>query len=336
MDGLSLLTNRDTKIHIYEASKIPKPPVNASCALRPPPKKQTARPGDKENAYVSHMYQKIDKDRLPTENEFELMKIRSANVKDKFCELKDVREGRFCDIVARVVKEPYDQGDKMTVWVSDYTENSTFYQFSFGGKELSEGRDGDPYGYLTKFAPPSTASGSEWRGPYGRRSMQLTIYDPHISYIRERSVTYGDWVLIKNLHIKLGHNAANLEGALREDRSAHRLKINISLLDPRDHPETINPQLKAALRRKRDYERVRKAQLKDITEAAKAGQKRKAAIASETELKANAKVRRKQLRAQTFKEAPKDSPKEDESPPTVDVNPSGETIFLHHERWDIC
>lgn len=327
MDGLSLLTNRETKIHIYEAGKIPRPPKDASCALRPPTKRQTARPGDKENAYVSYMFRTVDKSRLPDKEEFELMKIQSANVKDKFSELKDVQEGKFYDVVAQVVKEPYDLGDKMTVWVSDFTENSTFFHYSFGGKDISESRDDDPSGYTNKFIPDSSLD-SEWQGPFGKKSIQLTLYEPHATYVRECPVKSTSWVSIKNLHIRYGHNEANLEGVLREDRGAHGVRVRINRLDPTLDPENINPRLKAALRRKRDYERSKKRQLKDITDAAKAGEKRKAAIASEIEPKENSRSRRKRSRAQ--KGAARDASKTDAPSPVVavNVNPSGNYFSL--------
>lgn len=327
MDGLSLLTNRETKIHIYEAGKIPRPPKDASCALRPPTKRQTARPGDKENAYVSHMFRAVDKSRLPAKEEFELLKIQSANVKDKFSELKDIQEGKFCDIIAQVVKEPYDLGDKMTVWVSDFTENSAFFHYSLGGKDLSEGRDGDPYGYTNKFIP-DTSLDPEWQGPFGKKSIQLTLYEPHATYVRECPIAMNNWVSIKNLHIKYGHNAANLEGILREDRGAQGVRVRIANLDPSLDRENMNPRLKAALYRKRDYEKSKKRQLKDIKDAAKAGEKRKAAITSDLEPKENSKSRRKKNRAQ--KGASKETSKTDAPSPVVavNVNPSGKSFSL--------
>ncbi|KAJ4250520.1 hypothetical protein NW762_011774 [Fusarium torreyae] len=288
----SLLTNRVTKISIYEASKIPKPPSEASCALRPPGNPKDVRPDSKENAFISHMYHNINRDRIPDEIEFESMALTSANVREKFCLLQDVNEGRFCDIVAQVVRPWYDVGDKITLWVSDYTENSTFHHFQFNSEG---GRDGDPWGYTDKFT--STASTSDWPGPFGRRCMQVTCWEPHATAIRELKIEPLTWVLMRNVQIKMGHSGANLEGFLREDRGAFGTKIGIQSLDLSINSENIDPRAIEALRRKREYERKRKGQLKEIIEASKAGQKRKSTLASEPESKSNAQARRKAKRA---------------------------------------
>ena len=51
------------------------------------------------------------------------MASQSVNVKNKFSLLKSLEPNRFSDIIVQVVKEPYDEGDRMTLWVTDYTEN---------------------------------------------------------------------------------------------------------------------------------------------------------------------------------------------------------------------
>ncbi|KAH7166153.1 hypothetical protein EDB81DRAFT_639577 [Dactylonectria macrodidyma] len=290
MEAPSLITHKETRVHIYLASKIPKYPGNALGALRPSPRTQDRNPAQKENAYIAYMFHKAGKGRVPTETEFELMTFRSSNVKDKFGLLQDVQEGCFYDIVAQVVKEPYDQGDKTMIWVSDYTENKAFFHHAFNSQNLEERPVGDPFGYTT----------GSWKGPFGKRSLQITCFEPHASAIRQGRISSGTWVSIRNLQVKYGHNITNLEGYLREDRAAHGPKLGISALDPRDNAENINPKLKDAVRRKRDYERSKKNQLQEISEAAQAGQKRKAeiSVSSEPKKAKNSKARRKALRAQ--------------------------------------
>ncbi|KAM0435177.1 hypothetical protein ACHAPT_003267 [Fusarium lateritium] len=301
MDMPSLLTNWKTSISLYKASKIPKPPADASCALYPPAKSKDRLPDNKENAFVSQMYHSIDKDRLPTEVEFENMVITSTNVKDKFSLLENVKDGMFCDMVVQVVKPPYDGGDKATLWVADYTQNPSFFNFTYGPENLPGGRDGDPYGYTDKFI--DTSSTANWTGPFGKRSMQITCWEPHATVIREADIAVGQWVSLRNVQIKVGRNNSNLEGFLREDRGAGGVKLGICPLSA-DDPENINPQMKDALRRKRDYERLKKNQLKDMTEASKAGQKRKSELSTKSKSKKknakekNAKDKRRALRAQ--------------------------------------
>ncbi|KAJ4167774.1 hypothetical protein NW754_011591 [Fusarium falciforme] len=297
MDMPSLITNWKTAISLYQASKIPKPPADASVALHHPIKSKDRLPDNKENAFVSQMYHSIDKDRLPTEVEFESMVLTSTNVKDKFNPLENVKDGMFCDMVVQVVKPPYDMGDKVTLWVSDYTKNESFYEFSYTG-DLPGGRDGDPYGYTDKFMDTSSTPSSNWTGPFGKRCVQVTCWEPHATVIRETNIKVGQWVSIRNVQIKLGRNNANLEGFLREDRGANGPKLNICPLTL-DDPENINPHMKDALRRKRDYERLKKTQIKDMAEASKAGQKRKSELSTESEpKKKNSRSKRKAKRAQ--------------------------------------
>ncbi|POR35047.1 Uncharacterized protein TPAR_04760 [Tolypocladium paradoxum] len=302
-ESISLCTNWSTDIRIYQASKIPKPPKEASLALRTSRRKQTSHPSEAELGFVSVLYHTIDKERLPTEDEFEVMRERSNNVKDKFRELKDVREGNFADTIVQIVRDPYDLGDKFTLWVSDYTENQLFFHFSFTGGNVAEGQVGDPHGYLAKFS--NGQQKAEWTGPFGKRSMQVTCYEPHASVIRNQGLSNGSWVSLRNMQLKFGHNGSNLEGYLREDRGAQGIKINIVPLNPTEDPESVSPQLKNAIRRKRDYEKAKKGQLKDISEAAKAGDKRKADMGLDTEqsTKMNSGERRKAKRAKKFKPA---------------------------------
>ncbi|KAI5461183.1 hypothetical protein BGZ63DRAFT_486707 [Mariannaea sp. PMI_226] len=279
----SLLTTYDTRIHIYQASDIPKPPGNASNAMRPATGPKDGEPNSNDHAFISQLFHAASKDRVPPPEKFETMKMQSANIKEKFSLLKDVVDGQFCDIVAMVVREPYDGGDKISLWVSDFTENAAFFHYTINGANLADGRDGDPFNYTSRFS--TVTSGTAWSGPYGKRSMQITCWEPHATAIRQTRLALGSWVSVRNLQIKVGRNAANLEGYLREDEKAYGLNIRICPLDTSGDADMISPQLKEAVRRRRDYERSKKEQLKDITSAAKAGQSRKAETAIDQEPK---------------------------------------------------
>ncbi|TFB04904.1 hypothetical protein CCMA1212_002512 [Trichoderma ghanense] len=269
---LSLITHRTTDIHLYSSSEIPRPPEGALQALRPLSRKTAHSPGQVVHEYVSHLYHSIDKSSLPTEAEFQEMKAKSTLYTGKSKELKDVRDGTFVDVVVQLVRQPYDTGDRVTLWVSDYTENEHFFHFTYKGLDALQGQDS----YLSYGA--GAGAGGEWKGPFGKRSMQVTCYDPHTSVIREQGLSTGSWVLLRNLQIKFGRNAANLEGFLREDRGSSSQKINIQQMDARD-TDAPDPRLKEAIRRKRDYEREKRDRLKDLSDAAIAGQKRKSQLA---------------------------------------------------------
>lgn len=109
----------------------------------------------------------------------------------------------------------------------------------------------------------------------------------------------GTWVFLRNLQVKYGQNMENLEGFLRGDRFAGGVKINISKEESLDGERT-RVEVKNALRRKQQYEKTKKTQIKELTEAAAAGAKRRAELCLDREQPASKKTareRRSQKRA---------------------------------------
>jgi hypothetical protein len=260
-------------------------------------------PTDEENKYVSHLYHEIDKDVVPDQADFRAMAAQSLNIKDKFSQLKDVSDGKFYDLIVQVVREPFDDGDKVTLYLSDYTENPLFFHYTWEDAEGSLAREGDPYGYTTKYSTANTAK-KAWQGPYGKKTMQVTCYEPHAGYIRS-SAKAGDWLHLRNVQVKYGRNCANLEGYLREDRRSVG-KINIAVMDIND-PETTDKRLKDAIRCWRDYEKAKKEQIKDIKNGG-AGLKRKRQQEKTT---LNARDRRNRMRAAKNKKLEEQEAKQD-------------------------
>ncbi|KAK9420279.1 hypothetical protein SUNI508_06548 [Seiridium unicorne] len=286
--ALALISNRSTEITVFTASEIPRPPGSAMDAAKST-RSRGRPPTEKECEYVSWLYHATDKDMLPSVVDFQMNVERSRNIKEKFSTLKGVQEHQFCDLVVQVVKDPYDQMDKVNLWVTDYTENDAFFRFAWDGSGIPGGRDGDPYGYVSV---NSDAVSRNWPGPFGKRSMQITCYEPHTSYIRGE-VKAGDWIKLRNVQIKFGHNGSNLEGFLREDRSSFGSRVAIEVLDTSGSTH-IDDRLKEAIRRKRDYEKTAKQQKQ--TFAAIEGVKRKAEDPLD-DTKMNAKQRRNARRA---------------------------------------
>ncbi|RYC59325.1 hypothetical protein CHU98_g6897 [Xylaria longipes] len=253
-ESISLITNRTTSIHVYCASDIPKPPLSAVGALQA--SHGTRSLGEKEHEYVSWLYHYTDKESVPDAATFQKQVDQSGHTKDKFCTLEHVVDGKFCDVIVNVVKAPFDETEKATLWVSDYTENDGFHKFSWDGAKQSGERDGDPYGYLDA----DIHAASKWAGPFGRRSMQVTCFEPHASHVNAE-VQLDQWIRIRNLRIKFGSNGLNLEGVLHEDRSDFsRRQVDILRWDGRE----CDPRLKEAIRRKRDYENLKKKQIKSL------------------------------------------------------------------------
>ncbi|KAL2171012.1 hypothetical protein VTG60DRAFT_4027 [Thermothelomyces hinnuleus] len=291
---LSLITNRTTSIRVFTASKIPPWPQSAKIALAPASTRDTHAPTAAETAYVSHIHRKIDKYSLPGEHEFQARAEQSLNVKQKFSLLKDAQEGKFCDLIVQVVRDPYDGLNALTLYVSDYTENPRFHPRAWEGLSDSGFGDGDPYGYTTGVAD---VPNKEWVGPYGRMSLQITCFEPHATFIREE-VKAGQWVGLRNVQIKYGRDGRFLEGFLREERGSSSRRVNVDILDL-TNADTIDPNLKEAIRRCRDYHKKKRQQIKEIKAAEAAGMKRKASLSSKKEdLPPNSKERRKQKRTE--------------------------------------
>lgn len=304
---------------MFPADTIPKPPRDASGALNAPADRSNRPPNKAEFEYVPVLYHGANKERLPTVIEFVEAKERSTNIKNKFGLLKDAEAGKFIEVFAQVVREPYDLGDKFTLWISDYTENYAFYNqaFKLPNGQTEDRNNGDPYGYTNKKASKVQEPSNDWTGPLGKRSLQISCFEPHATAIRECKIINGSWVRIRNMHMKYGHNGSNLEGYLHTDD-----RVNIYLLDAFEDAENMEPELKEAIRRKRDYEKQKKKQLKDIQSAAEAGQKRKAMMESDrTEPQPkNSKARRRDDRAQVFEKVRQEE--QQTRPPLRDLNPS--------------
>ncbi|KAI0550763.1 hypothetical protein F4679DRAFT_191691 [Xylaria curta] len=294
-EKISLITNRMTSIHIYSASEIPKPPLSAAGALQSSHDKRP--PGEKEHEYVSWLYHYTDKESVPDVATFQRNVDQSGHTKDKFCTLEHVVDGKFCDVIVNVVKAPFDETEKTTLWVSDYTENDSFHKFSWdGAKQLGE-RDGTSYGYVDT----EIRRESKWAGPFGRRSMQITCFESHAAHVNSE-VQLDQWIRIRNLRIKTGRNGLNLEGVLHEDRDFSRRQVDILRWDGRE--EDCDPRLKEAIRRKMDYEKLKKKQIRSLCaneSGESAGTKRKADNSDES--KNNSKTRRKEARQVAFNKA---------------------------------
>lgn len=290
--SISLLTTKSmTDIHVYDGQRIAncRGSRSARGALKPPSRKVHREPDQKDHEYVLWLYNKIDKSFIPDKEHMASRAEQTLNIKNKFSLLQDVTLHKFVDLLVQIVKEPYDLGDRMTVWVSDYTENSGFFNRTDNELDWADGkpiRDGDPYGYTSKWSKPASSMAAEekWLGPHGKRSIQLTCWEPHADFIR-KNVRSGDWVYLRNVQIGHGRNTTNIEGFLRTDKT-YPERVYVNALDPSADRETVDPRLVEAIGRKRDY-------MKDNKQTLRGGTKRKA---EGPVLGENAKARRKILR----------------------------------------
>ncbi|EFX00992.1 telomere-binding alpha subunit central domain containing protein [Grosmannia clavigera kw1407] len=253
----SIVTNFSTTICVYAATKIPLEPELPTSARRPPTwnPTQSKKPSTpEESKYVSWLFHHIQKTVILEPVEFAIEAAKTLNIADKFSTLKDVTDGKFYNLIARVAHKPLPIHDYVTLWITDYTENTRFQDFDVpDGKPGQSTQVGDAHGYLNNStANVSSKLLSDWTGPRGKMSMQVTCYEPHASYIRDY-VTASNWVELGNVQVKMGRNGAYLEGFMRDDH-AYGSPIRVSCIEvnPGDR-DSIDPRHKAALRRYRDY-----------------------------------------------------------------------------------
>lgn len=286
-DGqIQLLWNNITEMVIFEAASIPAWPVNGR-HIWPAQVMSGANPAQLD--YVSWLYAHIDRVRFPSSEEFKAVASEAMNTNQKFSLLKDLRPDKFHDLIGEVIRVYDTTPDSITIYLSDYTSQELFYDNPVDGGEPADlTRDGDEYGYTVS----RTRKPTDWPGPYGKMAMQLTIYPPHIQYIRDHVKT-NSWVMIKNVHTRMSPRG-QLEGRLHGDRRWPE-RIQVSLLEPSsENPEMTDTRLKDGIRRKRAYWRRLKEDIKELRDegAMEIGGKRK--NQSNHPGKSNGKKRRRQ------------------------------------------
>jgi protection-of-telomeres protein 1 len=194
---------------------------------------------------------------LPSDHEFEEKAKQAMNVKDKFSLLKDVKPDRFYNILGEVIKVHDVSYQAVAVYLSDYTENVQFYDNVSGADGADPGaREGDEFGYTKSKTKKTT---NPWPGPYGKRSIQLTLYDGHADFVRN-AVKVKDWVLLRNVQIKYGKMGGVLEGYLRGDREAFEGQVRVQIMEQVEEPDANDERWRAAVQRQLDYKRKQEKQ----------------------------------------------------------------------------
>lgn len=290
---LSLLANFVSEFHCLPAFKIPKTvPLKTTDLWHSVSSSDSRRPSGAELAYVIWANSHVEELALPGTHEFQQKARQAMNVKEKFSLLKDVQSDCFHDILGEVIKVYDASSGAVTLYLSDYTANTHFYNHVWGNGAAPEARDGDEFGYIK--TKPKAAK--EWPGPYGKMTIQLTLYDGNAEFVRDEKVKPKQWVLLKNVQIRFGRMGGCLEGFLRGDRNAFEGKVLIQVLERSDDPAQSDIRWKEALRRKLDWWNKFEKQKQDmLDEAAELGNKRKRN--GEEPTKKNSKQRRQERRA---------------------------------------
>ena len=293
---VSLLASFASEIYIMAASQVPQSPNECHKAtwISYPPKLRSPGPYETRCAVQAKLC--LQEMQVPSAEMFEARLTQSTNFKDKFSLLKDIKPDSYYNLIVQVVRVFDGASGTVTMYVTDYTAHSNFYDYSWKEEPSTVGREGDEYGYL-KYKNKQKST-SVWPGPFGKMAIQLTLFDTHADFIR-RTVKPDDWLHLRNVQIKFGKMGGCIEGYLRSDGE----KVNVEIMLPSDQPDENDARLKAAVGRKRDYKKKFDRQKENyLRDAATAGEKRKATEELVKEPH-NARKRRKDRRAATFDKA---------------------------------
>lgn len=321
---VSLLKNTATEFHVLPAGKFPRNTsevFNASWHSTPA---LTRKPAPEETKCVILASNGIEEMTMPSSQEFRTKTEQAMNIKDKFKLLKDVKPDGFYNILGQVVRIFDGAAETVTLYFSDYTANSFFYHYAWDVGQESDNHGRDEYGN-NKAKPKADKT---WPGPYGKLTIQLTLFDAHAQFVREY-VKADQWILLKNVHMKFGRNRESLEGFLRGDPNQYDGTVRVEVMEQKEEKDENDARWKDAVRRKHEYEKKLKKQRQDLLDiAASVGEKRKRDNEPE---RMNAKKRRQERRAVAEGRAAESEARIIEK---LNLNQNSKSAIFDHDRAD--
>jgi protection of telomeres protein 1 len=311
---ISLLANWSSDVQVFPATSI-----SPGILPKTTPSKSTP-PSPTEAEYAAWLFCNIDDSLFPDARQFQEQTMNAMGAKEKHSLLKDIKAEHFYDLIGEVIRV-YERDGRVTLYISDYTAHPLFYNNVWGeGDADTSNRDGDEYGYTKT----KKKSANDWPGPYGKLSLQITAYDSHATYIKEQ-VKIGDWVILKNVQVKMGNIGGCIEGFLRGDRSAFESKVQVQIIRRAEDAERNDVRWKDALRRKLEWwDKFKKQKQRFLEESQGGGKKHK--LDDEEASKPNSKKRRKEKRAAAEKKFIAIEQKVAEK---LDLNSNGIYLALH-------
>lgn len=128
----------------------------------------------------------------------------------------------LCQLLGQVVTLKTYDSEKCQLYLTDFTENEELVNYKKPGEDDDEsGPEGDRFNYVQKT--------KNWPGPWGKLTIQVTLWEPHATYAREH-LKAGDIALLTYARIKDGRGG--LEASVHEDRRFPE-KIHVSKMDDR-------------------------------------------------------------------------------------------------------
>ena len=230
--GDVLVSNRTTSWAVFPSDSIPRTASPSNAALVRQSVHQSSlgstAPTPAEMRWVISVKNRQDESNFTAPPSQEaLQKMRDPGKKHSV--LKKLAVDGFFDLTGQVIKI-FPIGDRLELYLSDYTSNPFLFDYKY--------QDIDPLmSDLTR----------KWPGPFGQRTIQVTLWRPHAGWTCA-NVTEHDFVMLRNVRTKYNENGTKrLEGILHTDRY-NMDRVNVTKL-PRD-----DDFVKDVLRNKRTYE----------------------------------------------------------------------------------
>ena len=235
--GGVLISNQLTTWVVFPGSEIPSKMPHFNDLPKHSKSRNSAAPTLAEVRYVLSLKQGLgQRQHSPALGEETLKKLADPS---KITTLKHVCDSSFFNIVGQVIRT-YPSRDWLEIYVSDYTSNSLLFDYHY--------QDDDQADEFADFSGQKR----KWPGPYGTRTLQITLFPPHALFAQEH-VSENDFVRLQSVNVVHNKNTNLLEGKLRTDKFNPE-RVNISVLNRED--DTV----KDVLRNKRTYEQQFKAE----------------------------------------------------------------------------
>ncbi|KAI9760897.1 MAG: TRAPP subunit trs31 [Chaenotheca gracillima] len=259
-----ILSNRTSEWAVFPANAIPKelPPGNPG--LRPISNQGLGTPSLAEQLYAISLCNTQDRTECPVLQKDDaprtLVQLSAPAPRRKFALLQDVEVDSYYNLVGQVIKVWPARDNRCELYVTDYTSNDLFFKYEWGRKGTEMGSDaGESFG-----AGDLSGRSDDWPGPFGRMTLQVTLWDIH-AYHAQVHVKEQSFVYLKNVKIKFGQDGAALryEGIIYKDRD-YPDRIGVSVIKDLDS----SVQIQEVLERKEAYwnkaRKQRDEYLKDV------------------------------------------------------------------------
>ena len=232
----------------------------------------------------------------------------TAQWKDKFSLVKNVKVESFYDLVGQVVKL-YPSNGRSELYLTVNTGDTLLWNYPEPDDGYGSGREGDEYNYVA-----GSPSKQKWDGPYGKLTLTVTLWGNNASFSQQH-VKENDFVHLRNVHIKWSKDG-KVEGVLHSDRR-NPDRIDVTVLKNYEDEDRV----KDVLRRKRDYWKKWNHKMEGVAHQTKA-LKRKAREDEKPLSKNQVRKRRKHERehlAKSMKQG-EDSQSDKENEEEEDIN----------------